>query len=203
MGRLNCEEKDGFIKITEEALSELNKMGMCKLVAKNKEGYVGKKANIYIQYNNTNYVLMHVKYNYYKIINYMITTKNGKKINLPVYLAKNCSFSINGSSAACRVRKKFKVYNTHMYLHRVIESLVMYNTIANLDSEYDIHHVVLKMLETIYSLRYMPRKEHIEGHETVGKKSRKRVVVLTTADEVIKFMEKYIKEDQVSKNKIF
>lgn len=163
----------GYIFIPYEVMLEAYERKNVNVIAvSDGDAKVGGRGNIYFKYMNTNYVLMHIGNNRYKIINRYIETVVGK-MDLVKELSDSCCFYMGrGGHVFCNPRKGLGLHVKTISLARVISSLEKTGYIEDIDNDMDCHHKVAREIETQNAIVLVERKDHKIFHSLHSNNSR-------------------------------
>ena len=163
----------GFIYIPYEVMKEAYEKGLVtKIAVSNDSARVGGRGNIYFLYKNTNYVLMHVSANLYKVINRYIDTCVGK-MDIVKEISNRCSFyKGRAGNVFCNPRKNLGIRVKTISLARIISSLERVGYIEDIDEGLECHHKVAREIESQNAIVLVSYDEHKSFHSLYGQKSR-------------------------------
>ncbi|HKM03256.1 MAG TPA: hypothetical protein VJZ04_01460 [Lachnospiraceae bacterium] len=211
----------GLITISKAAMLKAYQKGNLKLV-KNvyEEVRIGGKGNIYMEVlengQSTNIILLHIKYNRYKIIPHFVNiiedgnfdnykfNQNKKNIDLVSILGSNFKFSLSGEKNVVMTQFKKRMLMTikGACLERIIVSLMLNSgVIKNIPKEIEVHHKSWRSIAMIEAINYIPKNEHRQFHSLFGQNSHQHGVRVNTINEFDKLIDEVQKIMKDCRNK--
>lgn len=191
---------EGAIYIDPEMIKMASEEGRLKLLAReNDDAVLGGNFNIYIGINRTYYVLLHIKENYYTVINQRVwCVKTQRWIQVVKRFANGFHFNINNGEVTTQPRQKYNSKKKTLSIYRIIMSLALYNEVDMLNSIMDVHHVLWRYLNTINCLRYVDEYTHRKFHYKDGNRSKRNGLVIDNYQEFLDLLEEIKRADEMA-----
>lgn len=192
--------REGVMHIAPEIIKKANDNNLLSLLDReNDDAVLGGNFNIYIGINSTDYVLMHIKENYYTVINRRVwCEKTQRWIQLVKRFANGIHFNVNNGEITTQPRQKYNSKKKTLSIYRIIMSLALYNEVDMLNSTMDVHHVLWRYLNTINCLRYVDECDHRKFHYKKGNKSKRDGIVIKNYNEFLNMIKEIKRVDKMA-----
>ena len=192
--------REGVVHIAPRFIKRASEENILELVAReNNRALLGGNYNIYIGIKNTDYVLLHIKHNYYTVINKRVRSqKTGRWIHLPKRLCNDFHFTVNNGEVTTSPRVKHKSKRKTLYVYRIIISLILYECVDALDSQKDVHHIEKRYFNLVNCLRYVDASVHKKYHSHAGNKRKREGEIIESYTEFCELVNEIKRVDKIS-----